>query len=62
MDWENTGREPNLYGKGESVRGSAYMYVAVVFVWSGEREKIRDGEKKGKKAGRKIKRGDCLFV
>ena len=49
-------------GRGESVRGSAYMYVTVVFVWSGEREKIRDGEKKGKKAGRKIKRGDCLFV
>ena len=44
------------------MRGSAYMYVAVVFVWGGEREKLEMEKKKGKKAGRKIKRKDCLFV
>ena len=50
------------------MRGSAYMYVAVVFVWSREREKIRDGEKKREKGGKENKEerlpfcvSECFF-
>ena len=53
-------------GRGESVRGSAYMSVAVVcgarVCGVGRGKKVEMEKKKGKKAGREIKSGDCLFV